>query len=125
MTTITSHDTLLIALEAAVPLHIVEIRGWTPKQRQRFASEAATIVGSQGDILQYGGGKRGEVANVFNHLARGLACAAYQIGGVTFAGYHWCTDHTVCEGAEDGPAVEVEPKSARVPRPVVDLELPA
>jgi hypothetical protein len=118
-------ENLLIALEAAVPLHIIEIRNWTSRQRQRFASEAATVIGSQGDVLQYGGGKRGDVANVFNHLARGLACAAYQIGGVTFADHHWCTDHTVCEGAEDAPVAEVEPKPTRVLLPVVDLELPA
>lgn len=124
MTAIEQHAALLIALEAAVPLHIIELRNWTPQQRQNYASEAATVIGSQGDILQYGGGRRGEVANVFNHLARGLAAAAYLPGGVTFAGAHWCTDHAVCKDASATP-IELKPKPARPCRPVVDLELPA
>ena len=41
---------------------------------------------------------------VFNFLARGLACAAYQPGGVTFAGLHWCADHAECEAAASAVA---------------------
>lgn len=37
---------------------------------------------------------------VFNHLARGLAVLAFQPGGVTFAGMHWCADHAECEAAQ-------------------------
>lgn len=33
---------------------------------------------------------------VFNELAKGLACAAYQPGGVRFAGLSWCAAHP-CE----------------------------
>lgn len=37
---------------------------------------------------------------VFNFLAKGLACAAFQPGGITFAGLHWCACHRECEEAE-------------------------
>lgn len=119
------HDTLVIALEAAVPLHIIEMGRLTPEQRQRVALRSAGEVASRGDILQFRGGKRGETAAVFNHLARGLACLAFQPGGVTFAGHHWCTDHAVCEGAEAAPVSELQPKPADCRRSIVDLELPA
>lgn len=36
---------------------------------------------------------------VFNFLARGLACLACQPGGVTFAGRHWCAGHRECTDA--------------------------
>lgn len=38
---------------------------------------------------------------VFNFLASGLACAAFQPGGVNFAGMHFCTDHDVCTGKRE------------------------
>jgi hypothetical protein len=41
--------------------------------------------------------KRGQATysagEVFNELAKGLACAAYQPGGVSFAGLCWCAAH--------------------------------
>jgi hypothetical protein len=40
----------------------------------------------------HGSGEPGYSAGeVFNQLARGLAAAAYQPGGITYAGMHWCT----------------------------------
>lgn len=111
---------LLIALSAAVPLHILELRDSTPQQRQHIARMASAVIASQGDILQFRGHKRGETAKVFNHLARGLAAAAYQIGGVTFADHHWCTDHAVCTGDKPEPPQPSRP----APRTIVDLELP-
>lgn len=38
---------------------------------------------------------------VFNFLAKGLACLAYQPGGVTFAGQHWCANHQECIDAQE------------------------
>lgn len=48
---------------------------------------------------------------VFNYLARGLACLAHAPGGVTFAGLHFCTDHDVCTGKRK-PAVTNEQPAA-------------
>lgn len=37
---------------------------------------------------------------VLGFLSRGLACAAYQAGGITFAGLHFCVNHDECIAAE-------------------------
>lgn len=118
------HESLIIALEAAVPLHIIELRDRTPEQRAAIARRAASVVASKGDVLQFGSKRRGAVAEVFNSLACGLACLAFQVGGVTFADQHWCTDHAVCTGDKPEPHPPA-PLASRVPRPIVDLELPA
>ena len=129
------------SLAFAVPMHLAEVRLLPFRSRQRIASEAASVVGGQGDTLMYGssakfGSGAGEMrrhrlhgsaktaecgscedngktrccmrrfiskchvcargqatwsaGEVFNHLARGLAVAACQPGGVTFSGLHWC-----------------------------------
>lgn len=111
----TAQDTLVIALEAAVPLHIIDLRDRTPEQRVAIAQRSANEVGSKGDILQYGGGRRG----------RGLAAGAYAPGGITFAGQHWCVDHAICTGAEAQTTPTPAVTEPRWPRPIVDLELPA
>lgn len=92
-------DLLITALEAAVPLHIAIMRDWTDRHRVDAAYRAADVVAERGDVLMFGGG-RGDAAEAFNWLAKGLAAAAYQPGGVTFAGRHWCTDHALCVRAE-------------------------
>jgi hypothetical protein len=87
-------STLMTALDAAVPLHILLMRDWRPSQRINEAHWASGVIAAKGDVLQYGG--KG-AAGAFNALARGLAAAAYQPGGVTFAGRHWCVEaHIAC-----------------------------
>ena len=114
-------DVLIETLNFAVPLHIDELRHATVEQRQQIALAASQVIAHQGDVLMFGG-KKGAAANAFNHLARGLAAAAYQPGGVDFAGLHWCTDHLACVHAAPLP---LDRKPPRPRRPVVDLELPA
>jgi len=92
--------TLLESLAFAVPLWIDEIRDITDEQRIARAKRCGATVAERGDVLQFGGSKPGKAAEVFNALAEGLACAAYQPGGITFAGRHWCTDHAACLAAE-------------------------
>jgi hypothetical protein len=58
---------LAITLEVAVPMHLAEVRGLPFAERHRIAQEAASVTGSQGDVLQYGGGPR------FGHGTRELA----------------------------------------------------
>ena len=80
---------LAITLQLAVPLHIDELRHRDDRQRITIAGRCADVIAAHGDDLQYGGK---HCAAAFNALARGLAAAAYQPGGVTFAGaLHWCT----------------------------------
>jgi hypothetical protein len=49
-------DALVIGMQAAVPLHIMEVRGLPFRERHRLARDAATVVASQGDTLMYGSG---------------------------------------------------------------------
>jgi|GEM_PF-2057796 len=93
------NDVLLISLEAAVPLHIMELASVSGEERLRIGRAAVEPITNRGDALLFGG-KKGAAAEVFNALARGLAALAYQPGGVTFAGRHWCTDHAACQAAE-------------------------
>lgn len=88
MSDINGADLLRVALQAAVPLWVQEVQSWSTESRLAVARECADVVASKGDVLQFGG-KRGEAAAAFNALARGLACCAYQPGGVTFLGDHY------------------------------------
>lgn len=114
---------LLIALQAAVPLHIAELRGYDESLRYqmihaivpnrcglKLAGEPcpcdtlSDVIAYHGDVLQYGG--RG-CARAFNALARSLALLALRAGGVTFAGHHWCQSGHMGspqpEGCTSGP----------------------
>ncbi|GAA4731746.1 hypothetical protein [Phytohabitans rumicis] len=81
-------ELLLVALHAAVPLHIARIRRWTPTQRNAAARHAVGVIAAHGDDLLFSGR---HTAAAFNALARALALMADLPGGVTFAGQHWCT----------------------------------
>ena len=98
-----AHGLLLATLDASVPLHIMKIRNWPFWVRKDYAQGALDAIASAGDTLMYGG-KRGEAAEVFNHLARGLAVLACAPGGVTFAGIHWCAfPHPRCPDLRSRP----------------------
>lgn len=81
-----SGDLLRISLQAAVPLWIADMRDWEPERRVRAAKACAPAVAAHGDDLQFGGRHTKET---FNKLALGVACLAYQPGGITFLGDHW------------------------------------
>jgi hypothetical protein len=80
------HPVLRVSLQAAVPLHMHEVRDWSFDQRAGAAAECADVIAAHGDDLMYGGK---HTADAFNKLALGLACAAYQPGGINFLGDHW------------------------------------
>lgn len=103
---------LLDTLALAVPLQIRELARLTHDQRAETAERCAQVVAEHGDDLMFGSRRKGETAHVFNALATGLALAAYQPGGVTFAGQHWCTDHARCERAAAGLPDEPHPAAA-------------
>lgn len=90
-------DVLQAGLLAAVPLRMIQLRGMGSREREqtvaRWAADAVEPIASRGDALQYGG-RKGQAADVFNHLARGLAALAQAPGGVLFAGVHWCVEHS-------------------------------
>lgn len=93
-------ELLLISLQVSVPMAIHELRETTPEERVTLAHDLAQTIASEGDNLLFRSKVKGATARVHTALARGLAIAAYQPGGVTFAGQHWCTDHQACEEAE-------------------------
>jgi hypothetical protein len=80
---------LHLTLQTAVPLHIEEVRKWTPEQRIAYCHEHADTIASRSDDLMYGSRKKGEVAKLFNVLARALACLAFQPGGARFGELRW------------------------------------
>jgi len=84
-----TRDLLRIALAAAVPLWIAELRLCSVKHRMERALVCGQHVAEHGDVVQFHGGKKGASAEAFNRLAEGLACLAFQPGGVTFLGDHW------------------------------------
>lgn len=119
-------DTLLIALEAAVPLWILELqhirdRRVREQTRMKWAKDAAAAIAHKGDVLQYGSKKRGEAADAFNHLARGLAVGSFQPGGITFAGKHWETlEPEGFDPDEDPDLAWAEPAEKWYQRTIVD-----
>lgn len=110
-------------LQLAVPMHMTGLKGLPADALTRIASEAATVVGSHGDALQFGGKHCKEA---FNALARGLAAAALCAwGGVDFDGLHWCAVLGCTDRGADHPQpYPWTPPPKPVPRTVVDLHLP-
>lgn len=89
-------------LTVAVPLEIDRMREVGEGYRLATARKAAQYIAEHGDnILFRSTDRRHTSAKAFAVLARALAAAAFQPGGVTAFGQHWCTDHAVCEAAED------------------------
>lgn len=114
----TTPDALGETLAAAVPMAMMRLAAMTPPvrdwTRQQWATRAASLVAHQGDALMWPTKRRepsmrsgvridgtAGTADVFAALARGLAAGAYQPGGITFAGRHWCADHATCTAATE------------------------
>ena len=88
-------------LQVVVPMWISDLRSYPEEQRLEIAREAGQYIAEHGDDLMFRS-KPGKSAEAFNQLAKGLAAAAYQPGGITFAGMHFCTDHEACKAADHG-----------------------
>jgi hypothetical protein len=93
---VTREELLTMALSAAVPLKIADLADYSPDARARLAVGCADAIAAHGDDLQYGGA---DCVPAFAALARGLAVGAYQPGGITFAGTHWCAAGCDCPAA--------------------------
>lgn len=100
---------LILALQVAVPMRIAQLAAMDFTERSGWISwwahEAQAPIMERADNMMYSSrGKtkaaRHDIANTFNHLAKGLAAAAFCPGGVTFAGRHWCTPPDLCPTAE-------------------------
>jgi hypothetical protein len=92
--------TLSIALSVAVPLWIEVVHLMSDEQRAEVAAECSAITswGEKRDELRgrHGSGPArlttgmpGEIRDVFNAMALGLAVMAFAPGGVDHLGIHW------------------------------------
>ena len=84
---------LEVTLEAAVPLRILELRHASVEERVRLAREASGHIAEHGDLILFRGPRPGGTARAVGWLITGLACAAYQPGGVRFGSCAWCAAH--------------------------------
>jgi hypothetical protein len=81
---------LVTALECAVPLRVMELRGKPGDELLSLAREAGQHVASHGDVILHRGKKKGETARAFSQLVTGLAVLVLTCpGGADFAGRHW------------------------------------
>jgi hypothetical protein len=78
---------LIPAVELAVSLKIQELQESGGPNTQQF-EEAKSF----SSILLFGGGKKGEVAELFNRLVFALAVMAFIPGGVRFCGLTFKVD---------------------------------
>lgn len=82
---------LAIALSAAVPLWVAEMRasgGPTDKDRED-ARGLTDDLAARGDVLLYGSKRKGEAAALFNRLAHAVAVLSFSPGGIRLFGEHW------------------------------------
>ncbi len=92
MTTQKFDHPLANALSIAVTLKIAEFENDSYVPTEEDMSEAstfATTLGEKGDILLYGSKKKGEVADLFNRLARAITILSYCPGGIDIFGCHF------------------------------------
>jgi hypothetical protein len=84
---------LLPALHIAVRREIEALWGSSvlhdDAQRDAFARACVQEIAEHGEMLTYLG-RSGQSSTAFVALARILALLAFSVGGVTFAGRHWC-----------------------------------
>ena len=75
-------------ISAAVYFTIEQIRdrGGPNAEDMKKAKATSEILAERGDILLFGGGKKGECADQFNRTAHAIAVLSFAPGGVTLFG---------------------------------------
>ncbi|MER7126668.1 hypothetical protein [Micrococcus luteus] len=104
-------ELLLVGMGLLVPLWIARVASWPDADRQAAAVAAADLISTGADELRETNPRRRDLpqGTVTSAIARGLALLAYQPGGVTWAGSHWCTTpHEGCPGPSAGWIALVE-----------------
>ena len=91
------NNLLSISMSCAVPLYIMQIKqkGGVSEEDFQKAKECSTLLASKGDVLQYGGGKKGEVADVFNKTAFAIAVLSFCPGGIKIFGQHYMSEENL------------------------------
>jgi hypothetical protein len=64
-------------------------RGGPSQEDWAKAREFSSVLGERGDVLLFGGGKKGESADLFNRTAAAIAVLSFCPGGVSLFGSHF------------------------------------
>jgi len=87
---------LTTSMEAAIPIWIEKFKKQPLDEiHKRMTEQSKTLpglLGGKGEIMLFGGGKKGEAANMFNQTAEAIALMSFLPGGVSVFG-HWETIH--------------------------------
>lgn len=83
--------TIAPAMSAAVLIRIQELKknGGPSSSDWEKMGEFGEVLAAKGDILLFGGGKKGEQADLFNRTAHAISVLAFVPGGITIFGEHW------------------------------------
>lgn len=96
-------DSLLaMGLSAAVPLWQAEMTRWPWDRCEACLDGLSLLIASRGDDLLYGAKRKGETADLFNRLARGVAVMSFHVGGVRLFGQHFLATHPDFPAKGDG-----------------------
>lgn len=87
-------DTLMLA----VPLWQEQLQSEPLERLLKESKETAQILAERSDTLLFGEGKKGEVRDLFNRVARSMAIASFAVGGVDAFGRHWEAWHPEMPG---------------------------
>ena len=103
------HASLMLYLEAAVPLWAHRLSAEDPDLLIVLARRAQEVIAHQTDCLERGG-TRGVVARSFNSIAMALGIMSMWSGGVWFGGCYWRHHHQwAALGEAPRRAAEVPP----------------
>jgi hypothetical protein len=82
---------LKTSLQAAVPLWVATVRGYSPDQYRERCQRAVNLIAGKGDLILYRSKKTGGSSEAFNALAEALAILSFAPGGVKLLGLHFET----------------------------------
>lgn len=77
---------VMICPAVLLQISMMEGRGGPSDEDMAMARQSSEILGEHGDILLYGGGRKGECADLFNRTAHAVAVLAFVPGGVELFG---------------------------------------
>jgi hypothetical protein len=103
-------------LTVAVPVWIEKLRGSSFEEREAWAKSDGWYLAEHGDDILFKAQDRTALA--FNRLTRGIACAAYQPGGIRIFGLRF--DAAPCDTVHDSEVVCDSCRSAQRGRSIVD-----
>ena len=76
----------MLSIAVFFQIEMIRERGGPTPEDMKKAQETSAILGEHGDILLFGGGKKGECADQFNRTAHAIAVLSFCPGGVTLFG---------------------------------------